>query len=274
MDKITCVLMALTIFLTGCGKLAATFWEDQQLVTDIQDEASTADEMPIDDSKIELDSVAENFQASHALALQNSRYMEKNCRNVNVWNEWKNLPMKYCHYLSDGQMAEILMLNAGPRRISLWLQEACASFAKDLSSCMEKAFRQILEQSGGQFPVAGVVIEDMDGNNRGNAYAFRNGVTVQISSFGTGTESILNPAQIAKSFTDDVIKTYTYARPISTTREQLTKYAAKVGLSIPDLGSSAERRNNFNLLVGDLYRQAWKSRKNHLIRSWIYSQEF
>lgn len=227
---------------------------------------------PLLDSEIELDSYGESFQAKIATKLQNARYMEKNCGNVSTWNEWENFPMKWCRYRSNGQNAEVLMLNPGPRRLTQWLEEACGSFAGNFDNCMNKAFNQILYQSGGQFPVAGVVIEDMDGDNRGNAYAFRNGVTIQVAAFSTATESIISDSQISRAFTDPAIKTYTYGRPISLTREQLTSYARDNGLQIPTLGSSSQRLNVYNEVLGDLYRKAWYSSQNHIIRAWVYAQ--
>lgn len=229
---------------------------------------------PIEDSKIKLDSYGESYQAQIASRLIASRYMEKNCNTVWDWDDWEGLPLVHCRYRTGGQNAEVLMLNPGPRRLTLWLEEACGSFAKDFQSCMDKAFKQILYQAGGQFPVSGIVIEDMDGNGRGNAYAFRNGVTVQISAFGTGTESTISEAQIDRSFTDAPIKTYTYGRPISLTREQLTSYAKYAKLGIPNLGSSSARTNTFNEVMRDLYKSAWSSSQNHIIRAWVFNQGY
>lgn len=235
---------------------------------------NSSSSLPTDDSKIALDSYGESFQASIASKLKNSHYMEQNCTSVTTWNEYKNLPMQRCRYSSDGQTVEVLMLNPGPRRLTLWLEEACGSLAGNFSQCVQKSFNQILYQSGGQFPVAGIVVEDMDENGKGNAYAFRNGVTVQISAFGTATESRISQSQIDRSFTDAPIKTYSYARPISATRTQLADYARAHGLSIPSLGTSSAETNNFNTLVGDWYRQAWRSSQNHVIRAWVYAQGY
>lgn len=230
--------------------------------------------MPTEDSKIKLDSYGESFSASIASKLKGSHYMEQNCTGVTTWNDYKNLPMNRCRYSSDGQTVEVLMLNPGPRRLTQWLEEACGSLAGNFSQCVQKSFNQILYQSGGQFPVAGIVIEDMDGNGRGNAYAFRNGVTVQIAAFGTATESKITQSQIDRSFTDAPSKTYSYGRPISVTRTQIYNYAQAHGLKIPSLGTSSAETNNFNLVVGDWYRQAWRSSQNHVLRAWIYAQGY
>lgn len=271
-------LLSLFVFLAACGSSSHPVIDDPVpgggTNTGSSNGGSSSSAMPVDDAKISLDTYGQNFQAAKANALKSSHYMEQNCTSVTTWNEWKNLPMKRCRYSSDGQTAEVLMLNPGPRRLTQWLEEACGELAENFDACVKGAFNQILYQSGGQFPVAGIVIEDMDGNGRGNAYAFRNGVTVQVAAFGTATENTVTQSMIDRSFTDAPIKTYSYGRPISVTREQLTAYAKHVGLSIPTLGASSGRDNSFNTVVGDLYRQAWRSSKNHVLRAWIYAQGY
>lgn len=227
-----------------------------------------------DDAQVSLDSEAESFSASIKSRLLGSRYMEKNCHDLNQWMSWSKVPMKWCRYKSGGQNAEVLMLNPGPRRLTQWIFTACRKHSRSVAACSTKTFNHIMAQSGAQFPVAGVVIEDMDGNGRGNAYAFRNGVTVQIAAFGTATETLITDAQISKSFTDVPLRTYSYARVASTTRDQLTRYAASVGLKIPALGSSGEQKNVFNEVTGSLYLNAWSSSTNHLISAWVFAQGF
>jgi hypothetical protein len=231
----------------------------------------------VPDQDIALSAAADAFAKSIATRLANSRYMEKNCVDVATWNEWVDLPMKRCRYSSSGQTAEVLMLNPGPRRLAMWLEDACAAFSSSVSTCMTSTFNHIMGQSGAQFPVAGIVIEDMDGNGKGNLYCFRNGVTVQIPSFGTATESKATETWIANSFTDKPSKTYSYARPVSATRSQLNSYAQAQGFlgdEIPMLSTSASSgaaSNLFNEVTGDLYREAWYSKQNHVIRAWVHS---
>lgn len=241
---------------------------------DPADVEQTPPPSPLDESKISLDAEGEAFQASIKSRLLNSRYMEKNCRDLNQWMNWSKVPMKWCRYSTGGQNAEVLMLNPGPRRLTQWLASACRRHSRSPSSCMTKTFNHVMNQSGAQFPVAGVVIEDMDGNGRGNAYAFRNGVTVQVAAFGTATESKLTDAQIARSFTDQPLRTYSYGRISSTTRDQLTRYAKSVGLEIPTLGTSGEQKNIFNEVTGNLYLAAWSGATNHLISAWVFAQGY
>lgn len=226
------------------------------------------------EQNITLDAIGESFQKSIAAELTNARYMEQTCRDVSTWQNWQDLPMKWCTYMSLGQATQVLLLDPGPRRLTMWIQDACTAFAMNLNQCMSATYSQIINQSGAQFPVAGVVVEDSNGTGRGNAYAFRNGVTVAINAFASGTVQILSPAQTAQSFTDVPIKTFSYGRPVSVTREQLTAYATAQHLTIPVLGTSADQLNIFNEEVGLLYQQAWLSSQNQLIRAWVSSQGF
>lgn len=222
-----------------------------------------------DDSNVALDSYGESFSKSIATPLKNSHYMEGNCKADNSIAVYGNLPVERCSYSLNGQKAEVSMLNPGPRRLTAWLIEACTALSTNLQNCVQKSYNQILGQSGGMFPVSGIVIEDMDENGKGNAYAFREGVTVRIPSFSSATESILTATQIQNSFTDAPMYTYGYGRPISVTRAQLTNYSGQFGLGLPYLGNSSDRDNAFNVSVGQLYRQAWMTGKNHIIRAWI-----
>lgn len=251
---------------------------DGETPTDPQPEPEPEPEEPtsswLPDEKIPLDAFGENFQAGIASPLARAKYMERTCVAATGFSAWEDLPLRRCKYSSMGQSVEVVMLNPGPRRLTAWLQDACKDLAKDYSLCMEKTYKHIIYQSGAQFPVGGVVIEDMDGNGRGNAYAFRNGVTIRIAAFSTGTESILSATQVARSYTDAASATYSYARPVSVTREQLTRYASASKLAIPALGTSSERKNVFNEVIGQFYRDSWKTNKSHILRAWVYAQGF
>ncbi len=224
------------------------------------------------EERIALSPQGEHFQHAIAGRLRGAKYMEGVCRPVDQWGNWRHFPMKLCRYKTSGQTAEVLMLNPGPRRLTQWIEDACTSFAKNLVRCMHATFNRIMHQSGAQFPVAGIVIEDMDRNGRGNVYAFRNGVTVTIPSIRTATERLLTESEIASSFTDNPIITHAFARPSSTTRAQLISYFKAQSLPLPSNGTFPRRDNSFNELTRELYQQAWNSRQNHIIRAWVYAQ--
>ena len=260
-------LILTPLFVAACSKGFTTISSDgdgQNSLASFPEEAASWD-----DSKVSLDSYGESFSRSIATQLKNSHYMEGNCKADTSFAAYGNLPVERCSYSLDGQKAEVSMLNPGPRRLTAWLVEACTALSSNLQNCVQKSYDQILNQSGAMFPVAGIVIEDMDQNGMGNAYAFREGVTVRVPSFSTATESLLTTTQIQNSFTDAPMYTYSYGRPISVTRTQLANYSTQFGLGLPYLGNSTDRDNAFNVAVGQLYRQAWLTGKNHIIRAWI-----
>ncbi len=272
--KYNSYFLVLCIFLSGCAQPSNFGLNEAPSLNGPNDEGFEVGSEPLDDSQIVLDSFGERFQKAKASSLLAARYMEQNCKTITSWQNWNNLPMQLCTYQLLDKQAQVLMLNPGIRRLTLWLQNACKDLSINFANCMERSFNRIMHQSGAQFPIAGVVLEDMDGNKIANSYAFRNGVTVRVEAVSSGTESPLSSEQIEKSFTDEVVSTMTFGRPISTTRELMTAYAFFANLSIPDLGTSNERKNIYNTVIGDLYKQAWHSSENHIIRSWIYGQGF
>lgn len=221
------------------------------------------------DAAVKLNATGESFAASIAAGLKASRYMEDDCRDDRAWPAYGDLPVIRCRYGLGGQRAEVVMLNPGPRRLTLWLMDACTGLNEELTACMNRGYRQIIYQSGGQFPVTGVVLEDMSGNGKGEAFAFREGVTIRVSTFGTGTESLISSAQVNAAMTAPALYTYSYGRPISTTREQMSAYARREGLDIPDLGTSSERRNVWHELIGEMYRESWRTGRSHILRAWL-----
>jgi hypothetical protein len=229
---------------------------------------------PLSESAIELDGRGEEFQAKISAGLEASHYMEGDCTEIGNWPGWEGLPLERCRYSTNGQTAEVVMLNPGPRRLTAWLENACRDLADDFENCLTKTYQNILNQSGAQFPVAGIVIEDMDGNGHGNVYAFRDGVTVKVSLFTTGSEALLAETQIQEALWAPPLHTYTYARPSSTTREQLATYGGAANLKLPSLAQTEEQSNAFHQTVGDLYRQAWFGSTNHVIRAWVAAQGF
>lgn len=271
------LLTAVTTLLAGCGHAISV--EDQAVATDNASLGDTEELIPENphpvvnpdwsDAAVKLDATGEAFAASIATGLRNSRYMEDDCRADLSWPLYGDLPVIRCKYGLGGQKAEVVMLNPGPRRLTAWLSDACRGLNENLTTCMNRGYRQIIYQSGGQFPITGVVLEDMSGNGKGEAFAFREGVTVRISTFGTGTESIISSSQVEKAMTATAMYTYSYGRPISVTREQMTAYAKKEGLKIPTLGASSERKNSFHTLIGQQYRESWRTGRSHILRAWL-----
>src|ERR1043165_278488 len=105
------------------------------------------------------------------------RYMEKpDCPAVKDWSHWEKFELERCTYsvtVNDTKLnATVLMLNPSPSVLVKWSIAACGiklglSDKIAVTECAEETLKWILCQSNGQFPVAGIVME------QGRAYSFR-----------------------------------------------------------------------------------------------------
>lgn len=190
---------------------------------------------------------------------------------------WEGLPVKLYEYrtgpdIRTGQpkKGKVYLLNPSPERLARWIATACWKARGSLEyRYTDKLLRWIRNQSGGQFPVRGVVYEAMYEPGRYDPYVFKDGVTVYVadpnrmSADGHCTDEQL---EFYLRLTDADLKPYTgrYARIASTTREQ---YRAAGGTErVGD--SDRDRRIEWLNVVRRLYRQAWESDENRLITAW------
>lgn len=115
---------------------------------------------------------------------------------------WANFRIERCTYLGkvpakqSAPLLVVLMANAGPERIARWLLTACADAGAERNPararCLSRLYAHIKEQSGFQFPVAGLVDETKIENGEvvrdvcaGICYfTFRDGIAVRIRGFG------------------------------------------------------------------------------------------
>lgn len=207
--------------------------------------------------------------------LQASRYMAKNCFK-SEYPGYEGLPVERCSYtMRDGAKGEVFMLNADSLQIAAWIKDSCEFINKDVTSCGLKLFKSVLFASGGQFAVAGMVYEDLNGNGKSESFAFRHGVTVKISSFGTGSERKISNSQMQDALWASPVSTYRYARIVSTTREQYYAYMNKIGVEAIDVGTSAtgKRKNSWMSVIKYLYTSSWGKRANPLMRAWANSNK-
>ena len=138
----------------------------------------------------------------------------------------------------------------------------------DLDKCV-KLFNFIKWQSGAQFPVSGVVYEDMEGDGTYYPYLFKDGITVYVPD---GPWKSLNPDEKQLDFyltmKNEDLKPYTgrYARICSTTREQ---YKANGGTM--EVGTSESEQTRIHAwmdAIREEYQKAWNSDFNMLITAW------
>lgn len=190
---------------------------------------------------------------------------------------WEGLPVRLYEYrtgpdIRTGQpkKGKVYLLNPSPEKLARWIATACWKARGSLEyRYTDKLLRWIRSQSGGQFPVRGVVYEAMYEPGRYDPYVFKDGVTVYVAdpnrmpADGHCTDEQL---EFYLRLTDADLKPYTgrYARIASTTREQ---YRAAGGTErVGD--SDKNRRIEWLDVVRRLYRQAWESDENRLITAW------
>lgn len=198
-------------------------------------------------------------------ARMGSRYMEQNCEPT-TYPGWEGLPLQQCRYSVKGsrdavrKTVKVILLDPSPEQLARWVVSTCMEVTGGARSrCTGTLSRQIIGQSGAQFPVAGIVFEDIiPANDIFEVYAFRNGVTVRVSGVTHLGTSQPTAAEIEKSLNGVVTWAGKFARIQSTTREQ---YLANGGT-----------RNVVGLawldVTRDLYKAAWGNDRNELMIAW------
>lgn len=191
------------------------------------------------------------------------RYMEVQCAPIS-FSKWEDFPVQKCTYnlpdnhSSSGKTATVIMLNPEKELLAKWLVASCMIVKGNngVRSCAVKLAKDIINASGSQFPVAGIVLEDMNEDNVQEAYTFRDGVTVKLQvgmavgfkgMFGETENKVATDPSVAVSSTASQSG---FARIQSTSRQMYTKY----------MGSNAKDVTGVKWLdeVRALYQDAWK----------------
>jgi hypothetical protein len=213
-----------------------------------------------------------SFAAKVDAQLRQARYMEEACEPVMILG-WEGLETKRCAYnVTDTRTGTrksglVIMLNPTSLRLSTWLFSACAETKpqEPTQVCVERLFSRVINQSGAQFPISGVVYEDnipRDGIQE--AYGFRNGVTVLLSGLKHRDTTPIPPSQREVLLTAKVTSTASEgapARVIGVTRSQYLK--ANPGANVEGL--------NWLSVVAAEHKAAMTSDRNALIEAWLRS---
>ena len=189
-----------------------------------------------------------------------SREMEQDCVAVTVQG-WEGFPTRKCDYRVAGMKGKtsVVLLDADDARLHRWIASACLRSAPSaIETCATRLAFHTNLQSGGQFPVAGIVMEDMDRNGVPSPYPFRDGVTVALDALPKVREGDPTAAQTAAALTDPPSRAKSFARIASTTRDQ---YLAVV----PD---ARVKGLDWLTAVRQAYQKAWTSDENLLISAW------
>lgn len=198
-----------------------------------------------------------------------ARYMEKVCASA-AYSGWAGLPTVRCRYAErnrDGTLAvaEVVLLDASPAQLARWVVATCVLVKGGATpECTDAIFQRIIGQSGAQYPVAGVVLEDiLPADGVMEAYCFRDGVTVRVEGFVHRDTLPLSPAAIERCITGPVVEVFRYARIQSTTRED---YRANGGTV--DVGTSEDRKATWLDVSRSAYQAAWGHDRNELMIAW------
>lgn len=162
--------------------------------------------------------------------------------------------------------ARVLLLNPTPEKAAVWIRSACKG---SLSSeqCHKLVVARIKQQSGFQFPVAGVVYEDIiPADGEYETYCFRNGITVIVNGFKHRETKTLSQQEIEGCISGEVKEVMTYARIHGGTREDYTSSGGK-----EDVGSShtGKRKVQWMDVVRASYQEAWVSQSYSLLNAWV-----
>jgi len=180
---------------------------------------------------------------------------------------WEGVALSSCDYEAGGIRASVILANASPARMARWMVRSCMDLAApDVAGCAEKLRKQVRRASDYQFPVAGIILEDIDPDEPGyEVYAFRNGVTVRVEGVENGKHFQPTAEQIERAKSGEVQEAMVFARIASTTREHYRKAGGRA-----DVGTSAasKRKVEWVSVVGELWREAHASDHNALLHAW------
>lgn len=191
------------------------------------------------------------------------RYMEARCE-ARAFPGWSGFPTQLCRYSVSGaaETAEVVLLDADDEQLFRWIDAACGiAKTNDVAFCAVRLAKHIRGQSGAQFPVAGMVLEDMDGDGIPNQFAFRDGVTVTVSGVTGGKAGGPSAAENVAARDQPPLRAKVFARIAGTTREQYAAYSgtanAQAFEGLAWLGA-----------VRQAYQQAWGASDNPLLDAW------
>jgi hypothetical protein len=211
--------------------------------------------------------VKSNGNPIYSKGIITGRYMEADtqghCADTS-FSKWEGFPLKRCTYRqadsssSSGKKATVIMLNPEKELLAKWLVASCVIVkgSTGIRSCAIKLAKAVINASGSQFPVAGIVLEDMNEDNVQEAYTFRDGVTVKLQGglavgfTGMFDESANNLAVEPNTIVLSTASLKGPARIQSTSRQMYKDY----------MGSQAKDVTGVKWLdeVRALYQDAWR----------------
>jgi hypothetical protein len=185
-----------------------------------------------------------------------ARYMEqKLIRTTDTLKGWEGINISLYEYTVNDKTkgdltTEVYMLNPDSKKLAAWIISGCVLTTNKLEKkSTDFIIKSVKNASGGQFPVLGIVYEDMDGKGF-YPYCFKDGVTVHLKD-----RSVINISAINS---ENIKGTGEFARIISTTRKQYKKKYGNIDL----------KDMNWLVVVKKEYKEAMNSTANNLFIAW------
>lgn len=203
-------------------------------------------------NKFLIDSL-ETIQKRVEKSIIPSQYMaQKQILVIDTIKGWENIKVTLYEYSVDNgkKVGKVYMANADAKKLATWIITTCVTLTNKLDKKnTDYLIKSIRNASGGQFPVKGIVYENMDGKGY-YPYMFKDGVTVILKQTTTDNLSLIT--------NDNIRKTGKYARIISTTREEFNNM-------FPDKNTNGIE---WLIVVREEYKLALQSDSNNLLIAW------
>ena len=203
-------------------------------------------------SKYLIDSL-EVIQKRVEKSIMPTRYMaQKFISETDTISGWENVNVSLYQYSVDSGkiIGHVYMANADSKKLAAWIITTCFTLTKKLDkNNTDFLIKSIRNASGGQFPVKGIVYENMDGKGY-YPYVFKDGVTVFLLENTSDNLSLITNMNIRR--------TGKYARIISTTREEYNAL-------FPEKNTEGMEWLN---VVREEYKSALMSDTNNLMIAW------
>lgn len=188
-----------------------------------------------------------------------TRYMEQELiGKTDTLKGWEGIEVSLYHYKVQGTdiIAKVYLADADSRKIASWIISTCVIVTGKLNkSDSDRLIKDIRFASGGQFPVLGMVYEDMYGTGQ-KCYLFKDGVTVYLPDVNIRELSEINDSSI--------VRVGKYARIISTTREEY----------INKFGAADLEGKKWHEVVKNEYKKALLSDRNNLMIAKMSGTDF
>ena len=229
---------------------------------------------PSPNSAVSRSASAQAAAAALGPALQRARYMSEHCdRTVIInWPNYGGRNLTRCQYsvTSNGKTlsALVYLLNPHEENIIARIEDACRTInLGDRPGCGRGLARMIISQNGGQFPVAGFVIErkqDAGGQGPDPVYLeFRDGCTVETTDHLNFTDQQLTVDAMEHAAIAPVASTRRFGRIANATRADYKRAGGNLPVGT---GPADDQQNRWLQAIRENELQAQDTGKDVLLR--------